>query len=293
LPRTDAIRSFAITRRFNSDHGVVDLDLVVPGGGICAFLGPNGAGKTTTIRLLLGQLRPQAGRIELFGQPFNQRHALALAKVGALVESPSLYPHLSGYDNLEVTRRLLNAPRERIAEALDRVSLAADARRKVSTYSLGLRQRLGLAPALLNQPQLLILDEPGNGLDPAGTQDMRALVRSLSADSGNTMFLSSHLLTEVEQVASDIGVLREGRLCCQGRLDALRERLRGRLLVDAGEPDITLLQLHALGEQSKRIDDGRIEVAESSPRWGFMIFYVRNTAEPCPPVGWLAGWIAG
>jgi lantibiotic transport system ATP-binding protein len=257
-----AICTFGLTRRFDGGHGVIDLNLIVPAGGIYAFLGPNGAGKTTTIRLLLGLLRPQAGRIELFGQNIERMHAKALTEVGALVETPSLYPHLSGRDNLEITRRLLNAPRQRIDAVLDRVSLSGDAQRKVGTYSLGMRQRLGLALALLNEPKLLILDEPGNGLDPAGTQDMRDLVRSLSADSGITVFLSSHLLTEVEQVASHIGVLRGGRLCYQGRLDALREQLRGRILLQSATPISALSRLQALGEQARRIDDGRIEIAE-------------------------------
>jgi ABC-2 type transport system ATP-binding protein len=258
----DAIRTFGLTRRFDGGQGVVDLDLAVPAGGIYAFLGPNGAGKTTTIRLLLGLLRPQAGRVEIFGQAFDRRHPATLARIGALVESPSLYPHLSGRDNLEVTRRLVNAERSRIDEVLEQVSLAADAERKVATYSLGMKQRLGIALALLNRPRLLILDEPGNGLDPAGTLDMRALVRSLATDAGITIFLSSHLLAEVEQVADHIGVLREGRLCYQGPLETLRERLRGRLLVGSSRPDLALGLLATLGERAGLASGGDIEITD-------------------------------
>ena len=175
----DAIRTQGLTRRFDSEHSIIDLDLLVPAGGVYGFRGPNGSGKTTTIRLLLGLLRPQSGSIALFGKPAARIGAHALERVSALVDSPSLYPHLSGRDNLEVTRRLLGAPRTRIDAALERVGLRRDAQRKVAHYSRGMRQRLGLALALLNEPRLLILDEPGNGLDPAGTLDMRVLVRSL------------------------------------------------------------------------------------------------------------------
>ncbi|MEO6364939.1 MAG: ATP-binding cassette domain-containing protein [Luteimonas sp.] len=258
----DAIRTQRLTRRFDQEHGVVDLDLVVPAGGVYGFLGPNGSGKTTTIRLLLGLLKPQAGSIALFGHTLRTVDASALRDVGALVESPSLYPHLSGRDNLEITRRLLGAPSSRVDAALERVALGADARRKVAHYSLGMRQRLGLALALLNEPRLLILDEPGNGLDPGGTLDMRALVRSLAADSGITVFLSSHLLAEVEQVASHIGVLQAGTLRYQGRLDALRDRLRGRLLLVTADHDRVIERLHAIGELARRTGDDRVEIVE-------------------------------
>ncbi len=258
----DAIRTQCLSRRFDQEHGVIDLDLVVPAGVVYGFLGPNGSGKTTTIRLLLGLLKPQAGSIALFGNTLRTVDANALRDVGALVESPSLYPHLSGRDNLEITRRLLGAPRCRIDAALERVDLRADASRKVAHYSLGMRQRLGLALALLNEPRLLILDEPGNGLDPAGTLDMRTLVHSLAADSGITVFLSSHLLAEVEQVASHICVLQAGRLRYQGRLDALRDRLRGRLLLETAQHDVLIGCLHDLGERANRTSDGRIEIIE-------------------------------
>src|SRR5688572_28952888 len=201
-----AIRTRGLARRFPGGFDVVDLDLNVPTGAIYGFLGPNGAGKTTTIRLLLSLLRPDAGEIALFGTPLDGGRRDALRHVGALVESPSLFGHLSGRDNLEVTRRLLGAPRDRVDVVLRRVDLSDAAHRRVRDYSLGMRQRLAIALALLGEPRLLILDEPGNGLDPAGTVEMRALLRTL-ADDGVTVFVSSHLLSEMEQVATHVGVL--------------------------------------------------------------------------------------
>jgi lantibiotic transport system ATP-binding protein len=199
----------------------------VPAGSIYGFLGPNGAGKTTTIRLLLGLLRPAEGAIELFGQALDARRQ-ALRQVGALVESPSLYGHLSGRDNLEVTRRLLGVAPARIAWVLERVDLAGAAHRRVREYSLGMRQRLAIALALLGAPRLLILDEPANGLDPAGIVELRRLLRGL-AEEGISIFVSSHLLSEVELIASHVGVLHEGRLRFQGHLQELRARVRPRL----------------------------------------------------------------
>jgi lantibiotic transport system ATP-binding protein len=225
-----AIHARGLTRLFPGGHGVCDLDLHVPAGAIYGFLGPNGAGKTTTIRLLLGLLRPQAGEVALFGRLIRGDRAAALAQVGALVESPALYGHLSGRDNLEVTRRLLALPRPRIDAVLERVGLRESANRRVREYSLGMRQRLAIALALLGSPRLLVLDEPGNGLDPAGILDMRKLLRGL-ADEGITVFVSSHQLAEVEQVATHVGVLRAGRLCFEGRLEELRGRVRPRLLL--------------------------------------------------------------
>jgi ABC-type multidrug transport system ATPase subunit len=223
-----AIRTRGLARRFPGGFGVAGLDLNVPTGAIYGFLGPNGAGKTTTIRLLLSLLRPDAGEIALFGTPLAGGRREALRQVGALVESPSLYGHLSGRDNLEVTRRLLGAPQARVDAALRRVDLLDAAHRRVRDYSLGMRQRLAIALALLGEPRLLVLDEPSNGLDPAGIVDLRALLRGL-ADEGITVFVSSHLLSEVEQIATHVGVLHEGRLRFEGRLEELRGRVRPRL----------------------------------------------------------------
>jgi len=243
-----AIATRGLTRQFPGGFGIRDVDLTVPQGSIYGFLGPNGAGKSTTIRLLLDLLRADSGQIELFGQPLTRGSRQTLGMVGALVESPSLYRHLSGRENLEVTRRLLGSPRSRIDAVLQRVGLGDSADRRVREYSLGMRQRLAIALALLGQPRLLILDEPSNGLDPAGILDMRQLLRQLASEDGITVFLSSHLLGEIEQVASHVGVLHEGRLRFEGRLDALRGRVTPRLMVRCDNPLRARDLLTAAGE---------------------------------------------
>jgi lantibiotic transport system ATP-binding protein len=249
-----AIETRALAKRFAGGQGVHDLDLAVPGGAIYGFLGPNGAGKTTTIRLLLSLLRADAGEVFLFGEPVSLRRRAALRHVGALVESPSLYGHLSGRDNLEVTRRLLDLPRPRIAEALAQVDLTEAAHRPVREFSLGMRQRLALALALLPAPRLLILDEPANGLDPGGIQELRALLRRLVAERGMTVFLSSHLLSEIELVATHVGVLMGGRLLFEGELEALRRRGAPKLRIVCDHPDRAAALLAALGEPVVRRD---------------------------------------
>lgn len=255
-----AIEVRGLTRQFPGGFGVRELDLTVPAGAVYGFLGPNGAGKTTTIRLLLGLLRAQAGSISLFGQELTASRREALAQVGALVESPSLYGHLSGRENLEVTRRLLDIPRTRIEHVLDRVGLLADGDRRVRDYSLGMRQRLAIALALLGEPRLLILDEPSNGLDPSGILDMRRLLRGL-AEEGLTVFVSSHLLSEIEQVASHVGVLRAGRLCFEGRLDQLRGRVRPRLLLRCLDNTRARSLLQGMGEKTDVLDADTLVVS--------------------------------
>ena len=231
-----AIRTRGLTRQFPGGFGVRGLDLNVPEGSIYGFLGPNGAGKSTTIRLLLDLLRPDSGEVALFGQPLHRGSRQALAMVGALVESPSLYGHLTGRQNLEVTRRLLDVPRPRIDAVLQRVGLLDSADRRTREYSLGMRQRLAIALALLGQPRLLILDEPSNGLDPGGILDMRRLLRQLAAEDGITVFISSHLLSEIDQIASHVGVLLAGELRFEGELDQLRSRVKPRLLIRCDDP---------------------------------------------------------
>ena len=255
---TPAIRTRGLSRLFPGGHGVRGLDLDVPAGSIYGFLGPNGAGKTTSIRLLLGLLHADAGSIELFGQALDGRRE-ALRQIGALVESPSLYGHLSGRDNLEVSRRLLGAPTARIDWVLERVDLAGAADRRVRDYSLGMRQRLAIGLALLGNPRLLVLDEPSNGLDPAGIVDLRRLMRSF-ADEGITVFVSSHLLAEVEQIATHVGVLHAGRLRFQGHLGALRGRVRPRLRLRC-EPTLRAAELlQRMGESPHLEIDGSIVV---------------------------------
>jgi ABC-2 type transport system ATP-binding protein len=229
-----AIATHHLTRRFGARVAVDDLELSVPQGGIYGFLGLNGAGKTTTIRMLLGLIRADGGEVEIFGRPFTRG---VLGRIGALVEMPSLYSHLTGRENLEITRRLIGVPRATIDRSLAIVGLNDAANRLVREYSLGMRQRLGLALALLGEPELLILDEPTNGLDPAGIHEMRDLLRRLPEEHGVTVFLSSHLLAEVEQTAGFIGIIHEGRMVFEGSLAELHATQKRRLRIGVQTPE--------------------------------------------------------
>lgn len=231
------IETHGLARRFGDQLAVNDLNLSVPAAGVYGFLGPNGAGKTTAIRMLLGLIRPTAGNVHLFSLPLEANRQALMRRVGALVESPSLYPHLTGRENLEVTRRLIAAPRNYVDLALETVRLTKHANKRVREYSLGMRQRLGLALALLNRPELLILDEPTNGLDPAGIHEMRDLIRRLPDEFGVTVFLSSHLLSEVEQIASHIGIIHEGKLLFQGTLAELQNKQHRQLKLGVKQLD--------------------------------------------------------
>ena len=214
----------AYGRQFAVDH----LDLAVPEGCVYGFIGPNGAGKSTTMKMLLGLIHPSAGQVTLLGQPMNAQNRLALLqKTGSLIESPAGYGHLTGQENLEIVADLKGVPRKDIARVLDIVHLTGDKYRKVREYSLGMRQRLGIAQALLGSPQLLILDEPTNGLDPAGIQEMRALIAGMPDACGATVLISSHLLSELEQIVGQVGILNKGRLLFQGPLRDLQRHSLG------------------------------------------------------------------
>jgi ABC-2 type transport system ATP-binding protein len=254
------IETSHLTRRFKHMVAVNHLDLKVPAGSVYGFLGPNGAGKTTTIRMLLGLIRPNGGEVRLFRAPFTSSRQEILSRVGALVEMPSLYPHLTGLENLEVTRRILNTPVEALPRTLAMVGLDKDANRLVRTYSLGMRQRLGLAMALFHQPSLLILDEPTNGLDPAGIHEMRELIRRLPQEYGITVFLSSHLLSEVEQMATHIGIINQGMLAFQGRLEDLQAQRAPMLMLGVDRPQIALDLLKQEGWNARARDDAQILV---------------------------------
>ncbi|MGH8124907.1 MAG: ABC transporter ATP-binding protein [Rhodanobacteraceae bacterium] len=251
-----AISTCELTRVFGHGQGVHGLNLQVPEGAVYGFLGPNGAGKTTTIRLLLGLLRPDAGEVRLFGSALTHSDRRALGTVGAMVENPSLYPHLSAYDNLEVTRRLIDAPVARIDEVLKLVNLddPVSRRKRVRELSLGMRQRLGIALALLGSPRLLILDEPSNGLDPAGIVEMRRFILRMTRELGVTVFLSSHLLTEVEQLASHVGVIHEGHLLFEGTLEELRSRSGETLEIACGDGKAAYACLREAGEAPELVD---------------------------------------
>jgi ABC-type multidrug transport system ATPase subunit len=257
----NAIETRGLVRRFGEVTAVAGLDLAVPVGEITGFLGPNGAGKTTAIRLLLGLLRADAGSVHLFGEAVRPRAPRPLRRVGALVEQPSLYGHLSGARNLELTCLYLGLPCARAGAALRQVGLAAAAHRPVAGYSLGMKQRLGLALALLGGPRLLILDEPTNGLDPGGRQEMRETLRGLAREEGVTIFLSSHQLEEVEQLATRVAVLRAGRLLFQGAMAELRGLRQGRVVVGVDDPARAREMLTAAGLPATPRADGRLALA--------------------------------
>ncbi len=207
---------------FNTKHRVLkNLDLKVERGSIYGFLGPNGAGKTTTIRLLLGLLNDTGNSIQLFDKKLSENRLEIFSKIGSLIEQPSLYEHLSGNDNLEITRQIRNVSKQRVAEVLGIVKLSGAAHKKVKAYSLGMKQRLGLAIALLAEPELLILDEPVNGLDPNGMVEIRELLRNINKELSTTVFLSSHLLSEIEKIVTHIGIINMGELLFQGTIQEL------------------------------------------------------------------------
>ncbi|MYR93293.1 MULTISPECIES: ABC transporter ATP-binding protein [unclassified Streptomyces] len=240
-PTAPVIETHGLTKRYRGGHLAVDgLDLTVPGGSVFGFLGPNGSGKTTTIRMLMGLIDPTSGTARVLGHPMPQAARTFLPEVGALIEGPALYGYLSGRDNLLRYDRAdptadPRTRRARVAHALDRVGLAAASAKKAKAYSLGMKQRLGLAAALLRPRRLLVLDEPTNGLDPQGMREIRSLVRELAAE-GTTVFLSSHLLDEIEQVCTHAAVMARGRLLAQGPVAELAARARGRLAVTTPDP---------------------------------------------------------
>ncbi|MMZ47477.1 putative ABC transporter ATP-binding protein YxlF [compost metagenome] len=226
-----------LTKTFKEFKPVDALSLQVKKGEVYGFLGPNGAGKTTTIRMLLGLVRPTKGEVRIFGKPL-ERYRLEIArKVGSMVETPSYYGHLTGYENLEITRKLLDADRKDIDQALEIVRLTEWRNKKVKTYSLGMKQRLGIAQALIGRPEMLILDEPTNGLDPAGIHEIRDLIVTLPEQMNMTVLVSSHILQEVERIADRVGIINRGKLLFQGELAELQNRSRAKIYVEADRPD--------------------------------------------------------
>jgi lantibiotic transport system ATP-binding protein len=218
---TLAIETQGLVKRFGRQVAVNRLDLKVPQQSVFGFLGPNGAGKSTTMRMLLGLTTPDEGRISIFGRDLKSNRIATLSEIGATIEAPALYDHASGWLNVDLTRRLRGLKRAETDRVLEVVGLTPVGAKRVSGYSMGMRQRLALARALLGEPKLLILDEPTNGLDPEGIEDMRALLSDLPHRTGVTVFVSSHLLSEVEHVATSVGLIYEGRLILQGEVRSL------------------------------------------------------------------------
>lgn len=228
----NAIETFTLTKKYGKSNAVEALNLKVPEGSIYGFLGPNGAGKSTTMKMILGLVKPDAGSVKILESAVNDKNRLEILKrTGSLIESPSYYGHLTGKENLQIIAMLKGAEEKEIREALRIVRLENQQKKKVSQYSLGMKQRLGLACALLGHPQVLLLDEPTNGLDPAGIQEMRELICSLPSQYGMTVLVSSHLLSEIDQMATCTGIIDHGKMIFQGELSELHMHSRKRLLL--------------------------------------------------------------
>ena len=259
-----AISTSGLAKRFRGGQLAVDhIDLAVPDGSVYGFLGPNGSGKTTTIRMLLGLAFPTAGQAALLEVPMPAGATQVLHRVGSLVEGPAFYPFLTGSDNLaryDAADRTADprTARARIEAALDRVGLLSAAKKRYRNYSLGMKQRLAIAAGLLRPRELIILDEPTNGLDPQGTREVRALIRQIAAD-GTTVFVSSHLLAEVEQICTHVGVMRTGRLVFQGSLPELQQTGAARVTVQTADPEAAAKVLAGLG-----LADAQATAAEES-----------------------------
>ena len=221
------IETNSLSKQYGAKSSVKNLRLKIRPGCAYGFLGPNGAGKSTTMKMLLGLVKPTTGEISMFGKELYQSNRMEILKrTGSLIEAPSYYGHLSGRENLEIVQTLKGVPREEIDEVLKIVRLSGQQKKKVKEYSLGMKQRLGFAAALLGKPKLLLLDEPTNGLDPAGIQEMRELIERLPEEYGITVMVSSHLLSEIDQMATDVGIIDKGKMIYQGALQKLHDKAR-------------------------------------------------------------------
>ena len=231
------IETKALCKQYGPHTAVDHVELHVPQGCVYGFIGPNGAGKSTTMKMLLGLIHPTAGRVRLLGQELTEKSRLTLLRqTGSLIESPAGYLHLTAQENLEIVADLKGVPHKDIGRVLDIVHLTQDRNRRVGQYSLGMKQRLGIAMALLGSPKLLILDEPTNGLDPAGIQEMRALIRNMPAATGATVLISSHLLGEMEQMVEQVGIIDHGHILFEGPLTELQRHSRGNVTLRLLDP---------------------------------------------------------
>ena len=247
------IETKALCKQYGPHTAVDHVELHVPQGCVYGFIGPNGAGKSTTMKMLLGLIHPTAGRVRLLGQELTEKSRLPLLRqTGSLIESPAGYLHLTAQENLEIVADLKGVPHKDIGRVLDIVHLTQDRNRRVGQYSLGMKQRLGIAMALLGSPKLLILDEPTNGLDPAGIQEMRALIRNMPAATGATVLISSHLLGEMEQMVEQVGIIDHGHILFEGPLTELQRHSRGNVTLRLLDPAkaAPILRAHGLTAHS-------------------------------------------
>ncbi|MCY7759244.1 ABC transporter ATP-binding protein [Bacillus inaquosorum] len=255
-----------LTKKFGKQTSVSGLEMKIKKGQIYGFLGPNGAGKTTTIRMLLGLIKPTEGDIQLFGQDIRKNRLQILRRIGSLVESPSYYGNLTGRENLEVIRRVRDLPEARIAEVLEIVRLSKVADRLAKEYSLGMKQRLGIAAALMSRPDLLVLDEPTNGLDPAGIHEIRELIKELPDQYGMTVLVSSHLLSEIDQMATQVGIIMNGKLIFQDDIEALRKKQKPLLKIGANNIHEAQSIIQNRGLHAK-LQEGNLWISETSPEF--------------------------
>ena len=251
------VETRGLSKSYGDKQVVRDVDLKVPKGCVYGFMGPNGAGKSTTLKMLLGLVRASRGEARIAGKEMNQKNRLEILKeTGSLIESPSYYGHLTGRENLEIVRTLKNAPEKEIDQVLKLVRMERQQNKKAREYSLGMKQRLGLAAALIGRPELLILDEPTNGLDPAGIQEIRELICELPKRMGITVLVSSHLLSEMDQMADYVGIINHGQLIFQDKLDVLHEHSKSKLLLQVMNRTVTLKILESRGVEGRVTEEG-------------------------------------
>ncbi len=253
---TLAIETNRLSKSYGKHMCVKSVDLKVPEGSIYGFLGPNGAGKSTTMKMILGLVKATEGQVDVFGEEMNRKNRLDILKeIGSLIESPSYYGHLTGRENMEIIRMLKGAEKKEVDEVLKTVRMEKQQHKKAGAYSLGMKQRLGLAAALLGKPRLLLLDEPTNGLDPAGIQEMRELVCSLPERYGMTVMVSSHLLSEIDQMATHTGIIHKGELIFQDSLEHLHEHSRKRIMLRTDDNAAAMRILEEQGCQGKMMQE--------------------------------------
>lgn len=254
------VQTQQLSHNFSAQAAVLKaINLQVPTGSIYGFLGPNGAGKTTTLRLLLGLLKKQQGNIAIFGKVLEKNRVAILKKVGSLIESPSLYGHLTATENLLLLQKIYQCPKERIPAVLQLVGLADTGNKKAGHFSLGMKQRLSIAVALLHSPELLVLDEPTNGLDPNGMIEIRSLLQKLNQEQGITILVSSHLLAEIEKLVSHVGVINKGQMMFQGTLEALKNKQQENIsIVFETNNNLQTMQIMRDNDLAPQVADGKV-----------------------------------
>jgi ABC-type multidrug transport system ATPase subunit len=259
-----AIETNTLTKSYGDFTAVNNLEIKVPAGKVYGFLGRNGSGKTTTIRMIMGLIKPDKGQVKIFGQEIGRNRSKYLADIGAIIETPGFYENLSAYENLEITAKMFDTQKIRINESLEIVGLSNIGDRPVGKFSLGMKQRLGIANALIHSPRILVLDEPTNGLDPAGIIEMRKLISDLSQSMGITILVSSHLLSEVQQIADYIGIIDQGHLIQEGKIE----------IVNADEQSFLILETDELGKTNQLIESLSFDFEKTDS--GFKIFCNRE-----------------